>query len=82
MSKFTRLFLIAALLVGAFAFTLAYAGIKNAGLLRELGGKVTLAVTGGKAESLLDMGLPVALGIAVVFGVVTWLVPDAIRGRS
>jgi hypothetical protein len=65
-------------LLGALLFTLLYDVIKDAGLLANLGGKVSLAVTGSKYESLVDSGLPFAFGIAMVFGAITWFLPERI----
>lgn len=65
-------------LLGALLFTLLYGVIKDAGLLTSLGGKVSLAVTGSKYENLVDSGLALALGIAMVLGAITWFMPERI----
>jgi hypothetical protein len=65
-------------LLGALLFTLLYDVIKDAGLLTSLGGKVSLAVTGSKYESLVDSGFPLALGIAMALGAITWFLPERI----
>lgn len=68
-------------LIGAFAYTLAYASVKGSGILDPiLGGKVTLAVT-GKYTALIA-GVP-AIAVAGVIGVffmgLAALLPSALR---
>lgn len=65
-------------LIGAFLFMLAYGVLKGTMLFDNLGGKVTLAVTGNEKYYALIDGVPaiaVAGGISVVFIVIAVLLP-------
>lgn len=67
-------------LLGALLFTLLYSAIKDAGLLTDIAGKTSLAATGSTYGSVLDSGW-IAVGIAVVLGVVAWLLPSKLLGK-
>lgn len=67
-------------LVGAFLFTLAYGSLKSTFLFNKIGGgKTTLAETGIEKYTTLIPSLPsiaVAGGIAIVFILIAWKLPE------
>lgn len=65
-------------LVGAFIYMLIYGSLKGSFLLAEIaGGKTTLAMTPTKYQALITgmPGLAVALGLAVVFIAIAFILP-------
>ncbi|MEX0999224.1 MAG: DUF6691 family protein [Thermodesulfobacteriota bacterium] len=63
---------------GALIYMLIYTNAKTTGLLEEiLGGKSTLALTETSYPALIENipGIAVALGIAVLFGIIAWVLP-------
>lgn len=67
-------------LVGAFIYMLVYANVKTSGLLEKiLGGKSTLAITETSSPAIIENipGLVVALVVAVVFGIIAWILPKS-----
>lgn len=64
-------------LVGAFIYTIAYGMIKDTWLMEKIaGGKVTLVEASTKYTALTDFGAPLAIGIAIVFIIVAFLLPS------
>ena len=73
------LFFIAGGLLGTLAFILSYGFIETTFLFHNLGGKVTLAVTGNSKFPALIPALPglvVAGGIALLFIFIAWKLPN------
>ncbi len=77
--KDARWFILGGLL-GAFLYMLVYQAIDTSWLFNDLGGKVSLAVTGNEGFPAMLPSLPgvlVAGVIAVVFGVIAWILPES-----
>ena len=69
-------------LVGAFIFTLAYGWLKSTFMFDKIGGgKATLAATNPEKYITLIASIPsvaVAGGIAIVFILIAWKLPDKV----
>lgn len=73
------LFFVGGGLLGAFVYTLVYAGIKDSWLFDKIaGGKVMLATGSDKFQALLPMipGTLTAAAIGVLFMLIAWKLPD------
>lgn len=73
------LFFILGGLLGAFIFTLMYASLKATFLFDDLGGKTTLATNENDKFVALLPSIPafvIAGGIAIVFMVIAWKLPE------
>jgi uncharacterized membrane protein YedE/YeeE len=73
------LFFVAGGLLGAWLYILRHGQLQTTFLFQELGGKATLATTGNPKFTTLLPGLPpllIAGGIAVVFIIIAWKLPD------
>lgn len=68
-------------LLGAFLYTILYGFIKDTFLYVDLGGKITLAVTGKYAAMITSLpGLAVAVILALVFIIVAFILPERTYG--
>ncbi len=66
--------------VGALIYMFVFSTVKTLGFLESiLGGKSTLALTDSSYPALLDNmpGIAVALVIAILFGLIAWLLPKS-----
>ena len=66
--------------VGALVYMFVFSSIKNSGLFESiLGGKSMLALTETSYPALIDNipGIAVALVIAILFGLIAWLLPKS-----
>ncbi|GJM14998.1 MAG: hypothetical protein DHS20C13_03250 [Thermodesulfobacteriota bacterium] len=66
--------------VGALIYMLVFSSVKSSGLLESiLGGKSTLALTQSSYPALIHTmpGIAVALVIAIIFGLIAWLLPKS-----